>query len=156
MTFLRPKPLGPDLFVDIFVDQYYNIDIMDYQRDERRVYLIAYHLVWCPSRRKKVLVGRIAKDCDRIIRGKCAEMGWQVLELEIQPDHIHLFVRAWPSTSAYEIIRACKDITSNNLRLKYPVLRRLPSLWTRSYFASTAENVSKETIRKYVEAQKRT
>lgn len=127
---------------------------MDYQRDEHRVHLIVYHLVWCPKRRKKVLVGPVAKDCDKIIREKCAEMGWQVVELAIQPDHIHLFVRAWPTTPAYEIVQQCKGRTSHDLRQKYKHLLRLPSLWTRSYFASTAGNVSAEIIKKYIEAQK--
>ena len=35
---------------------------MEYQRDEHRVHLIVYHLIWCPKRRKPVLVGEVAKD----------------------------------------------------------------------------------------------
>lgn len=127
---------------------------MDYQRDEHRIHLIIYHLVWCPKRRKKVLVGDVAKDCDRIIREKCAEKGWQVIELVIQPDHIHLFVRAWPTVSAYEVIQQCKGRTSHELRKKYKHLLYLPSMWTRSYFASTAEIVSAQTIQNYIEVQK--
>lgn len=127
---------------------------MQYQRDEHRVHLIVYHLVWCPKRRKKVLVGAVAKDCDRIIREKCAERGWQLIELAIRPDHIYLFVRAWPTTSAYEIVQQCKRSTSHYLRQKYNHLHRLPSLWTRSYFASTAGRVSAQTIQRYMEAQK--
>ncbi len=78
---------------------------MDYQRDEHRVHLIIYHLIWCPKRRKKILVGDVAKDCDQLIRTKCEQKGWQVLELVVQPDYIHLFVRAWPTNSAAEIVR---------------------------------------------------
>jgi putative transposase len=43
---------------------------MDYQRDEHRVYLIAYHLVWTPKRRKVVWVGAVAVDCRRITVSK--------------------------------------------------------------------------------------
>ena len=82
------------------------------------------------------------------------EQGWTIVELAIQPDHIHLFVRAWPTDSASEIIKHCKGVTSRVLRLNHPHLMKLPSLWTRSYFASTAGNVSSETIRRYIEAQK--
>lgn len=127
---------------------------MEYQRDEHRLHLVVYHLVWCPKRRKKVLLGQVAKDCDQIVRGKCSEKGWQVLELAIQPDHIHLFVRVWPTTSAYEVVQQCKGRTSHDLRKKHKQLLRLPSLWTRSYFASTAGNVSAQTIQGYIEAQK--
>jgi putative transposase len=127
---------------------------MDYQRDEHRVHLIVYHLIFCPKRRKAVLGGTIAQDCDRLIRHKCAEKGWQVLELAIHPDHVHLFVRVFPTHSAAEVVKEVKGLTSHELRKKHPVLLRLPSLWTRSYFASTAGNVSEETIRRYLEAQK--
>lgn len=127
---------------------------MEYQRDEHRIHLIVYHLIWCPKRRKPVLTGDIARDCRALIRSKCDEKGWHILEPAINPDHIRLFVRVWPGNSAAEVVRQCKGLTSRILRQRYPVLRKLPSLWTRSYFASTAGNVSEETIRKYIAAQK--
>lgn len=127
---------------------------MDYQRDEHRVHLIVYHLIWIPKRRKPVLVNDVAQDCAALIRQKCETMGWQVLELAIQPDHVHLFVRVFPTTAAADVVKECKGVTSNELRQKYPHLRKLPSLWTRAYFASTAGNVSQDTIRRYIEAQK--
>jgi REP-associated tyrosine transposase len=127
---------------------------MEYQRDEHRVHLIVYHLVWTPKRRKAVLVGAIASDCRKLIEGKCQEQGWKIIELAIQPDHIHLFVQVWPSDSVSEVMRHIKGLTSHELREKYPSLKKLPSLWTRSFFAATAGNVSSETIKKYIEAQK--
>jgi putative transposase len=127
---------------------------MDYQRDEHRVHLIAYHLIWCPKRRKPVLVGDVAKECRRLIEAKCRERGWTVLELAMQPDHVHLFIRGWPTDAAADIVKECKALTSHQLRKRYPQLRRLPSLWTRSYFASTAANVSADTIQRYIDAQR--
>ncbi len=127
---------------------------MEYQRDEHRVHLILYHIVFCPKRRKPVLVGSVAKDVERLIRLKCEEQGWEVVALEIMPDHVHLFVRAWPTTSAAEVVKQVKGITSHELRRKYPHLLKLPSLWTRSYFASTAGNVSQEAIRRYIDSQR--
>jgi putative transposase len=128
---------------------------MEYQRDEHRVHLIVYHLVWTPKRRKPVLTGSIAVDCKALIEKECEEKGWQIVELAIKPDHIHLFVQAFPDTSASEIVKACKGLTSFELRRKYPgVLMKLPSMWTRSFFAATAGNVSSEVIKRYIEAQK--
>ena len=117
--------------------------------------LLHIDLIWCPKRRKAVLVGDVAKDCKVIIEAKCKDKGWTILNLAIEPDHIHLFVRAWPTTAACEIIKECKGITSHHLREKYRDLRKIPSLWTRSYFASTAGNVAAETIAKYIQAQSR-
>jgi putative transposase len=127
---------------------------MEYQRDEHCVHLIVYHLVWCPKRRKAVLGGSIAKECQALIEQKCAEKGWTILELAIQPDHIHLFVHVWPTDSAADVVKACKGLTARHLRKKYAVLRRLPSLWTSSYCASTAGNVSQEIIQRSIAAQK--
>jgi len=127
---------------------------MEYHRDEHRVHLVVYHLVWTPKRRKPVLVGNIAQRCREIIEQKCEEKGWQILELAVQPDHVHLFVRVWPSDSAADVIKEIKGITAHHLRKEFPQLLKLPSLWTRSYFAATAGNVSKEVIQKYIEAQK--
>ena len=127
---------------------------MDYQRDEQRVHLIVYHLIWCPRRRKAVLVNAIAARCKALLEAKCAERGWQILTLAIQPDHIHLFVRVWPSDSAAEVVKECKGITAYSLRAEFPALKKLPSMWTRSYFASTAGNVSQDTIQRYIDAQK--
>jgi putative transposase len=126
---------------------------MDYQRDEHRVHLMVYHLVWTPKRRKAVLVGPIASDCRKLIERKCAEHGWKVLELAVQPDHVHLFVQVTPYDSVAEVAREVKGVTSHELRKKYKVLLRLPSLWTRSYFSATAGNVSSEVIARYIAAQ---
>ena len=126
---------------------------LEYQHDEHHVHLIVYHLIWCPKRRRKVLVNQIGKRCEELIQQKCNEHGWTILELAIQPDHIHLVVRAWPSVSAAEIGKECKGYSAFVLRKEFPELHKLPSLWTRSYFASTAGAVSGETIARYIAAQ---
>lgn len=127
---------------------------MDYVRDEHRVHLIVYHLVWTPKRRKPVLIGKVAARCRELITAKCEEKAWEILELAVQPDHIHLFVRVWPSDSAVDVVKEIKGITSHHLRKEFPQLLKLPSMWTRSYFSATAGNVSSETVKKYIEAQK--
>ena len=128
---------------------------LEYQRDEHRVHLIVYHLIWCPRRRKPILVGKVQERCQQLIEEKCKEQGWFLLTLAIQPDHIHVFVRVWPSDSAADVVKALKGVTSFSLRKEFrEVTSKLPSLWTRSYFASTAGTVSKETIQRYIEAQK--
>lgn len=124
-----------------------------YQKDEHRVHYIAYHLVWSPKRRKPILVGAIAEDCAKYIEEKCTERGWKILSISVQPDHVHLFVQVFPAISAEIVVKECKGNASYQLRAKYPETKKLPCLWTRSYFASTAGVVSSETIRKYIEAQ---
>jgi putative transposase len=128
---------------------------MDYQRDEHRVHLLIYHLVWCPKRRKPILTGQLKDRLIQLVEQKCAEKGWDIIEFAVQPDHVHLFVRVWPSDSVAEIVKELKGFTSFSLRQEFkPIVSKLPALWTRSYFAATAGNVSAETIQRYIEAQK--
>jgi putative transposase len=127
---------------------------MEYQRDEHRVHLVVYHLVFCPKRRRRVLVGQLAEDCKTLISEKCRQKGWELLSLAVQPDHVHVFVRVFPTNSPAEVVKELKGSTAHELRSKYPDLLKLPCLWTRSYFASTAGNISAESIASYVEAQK--
>ncbi|MFL5624783.1 MAG: IS200/IS605 family transposase [Ktedonobacteraceae bacterium] len=128
---------------------------LEYQRDEHRVHLIVYHLIWCPKRRKPVLAGKLKDRCQQLIEAKCQEKGWTIFTLAIQPDHIHLFVRVWPSDSASDVVKQLKGYTSFFLRKEFkPLLSKLPSLWTRSYFSSTAGAVNAQMIQEYLDAQK--
>ena len=126
---------------------------MDYEHDTHTVHLIVYHIIFCPKRRRKILVGPIQERLQQIIREVAAENKWSVIELAIQPDHVHVFMRSTPRTLPTDIARLIKGRSSHLLREEYPFLKRMPSLWTRSTFYSTAGNVSSETIQQYIERQ---
>lgn len=128
---------------------------LDYQHDKHQAHLIVYYLIWCPKRRRKALVNQSGKRFEDLMRQKCDEKGWTILELVVQPDRVHLVVRVWPSVSAADVVKECKGFSAFTLRKEFPELHRLPSLWTRGYFASTAGNVRSETIQRYIEAQSR-
>jgi len=126
---------------------------MGYEHSRNQVYLMNLHFVWCPKRRKKVLVGNVAKRLREILEQVAKEKQVNILALEIQPDHLHLFVSISPQMVTHKLVKAFKGRSSNILRKEFPSLLKLPALWTNSYFVSTAGNVSSETIRKYIEAQ---
>ena len=129
---------------------------MDYQHEQHSVYLVVYHIIWCPKRRRKALVGPVRARLEQIIREVATEHDWTVIEVAIQPDHVRLFIRANPYTLPSDIPRLINGRSSRYLRDEFPQLRKLASLWTRSFFLSTAGNVSQETIRKYIERQSKT
>lgn len=126
---------------------------MEYKRTKHHTHLLNYHLIWCPKRRRPILIGLVKERLQQIIQAKAKEMNIEIIALEIMPDHIHLFVSAYPTIAVHKIIKTLKGTSSNILRKEFPHLLKLPSLWTHSYFVSTAGNVSNETIRKYIEAQ---
>ncbi|MDK2876429.1 MAG: REP-associated tyrosine transposase [Archaeoglobaceae archaeon] len=81
-------------------------------------------------------------------------MGIKIIELAINPDHLQLFISAYPTIPVHKIVKRIKGRSSNILRREFPELLKLPSLWTHSYFVSTIGNVSKEAVEKYIQAQK--
>jgi putative transposase len=126
---------------------------MEYQQESHGVHLVVYHLIWCPKRRRKVLVGPVHDRLKQIIEQVIEENAWKLLKLAIQPDHVHLFLRANPYTLPTDIARKIKGRSSHLLREEFAHLKRMPSLWTRSTFYSTAGNVSSETIEHYIARQ---
>jgi len=129
---------------------------MNYTHTRNQVYLLNYHLIWCPKRRRKVLVGQIKDRLIEVLEQVADEQGIEILSLSINPDHLHLFVSCYPRLSVHKIVKAFKGRSSRILRREFPELLKLPSLWTHSYFVSTAGNVSASTIQRYIEAQSKT
>ena len=128
---------------------------MGYQHESHCVHLIVYHVIWCPKRRRSVLVGAVQDRLQQLIEQVVEENTWHLLTLAIQPDHVHLFVRTNPYTLPTDIARKVKGRSSHVLREEFPELKRMPSLWTRSTFYSTAGNLSHEIIERYIARQSR-
>ena len=118
------------------------------------VYQTAYHVVWCPKYKRSVLTATVAESLSALLSEVCEENNWKILNLEIQPDHIHLFVSIPPSKSVSEAVKRLKGTTARKLFLKHPELKKQlwdGHLWSPSYYVGTAGNVSAETIRRYIE-----
>jgi putative transposase len=127
----------------------------EYRRTQTTVSLINYHFVFCPRYRRKVLVGDVEKRLKEILPGICQEIEVSIVALEVMPDHIHIFLNALPNISPSDIMAKVKGVTSKTLRQEFKHLQHLSSLWTRSFFCSTAGNVSSETVQRYIEEQKK-
>jgi putative transposase len=102
-----------------------------------------------------VLVPPVDTRLKTIIGTVAAECGFIVNAMEVMPDYVHLFIAADPTRAVAEIVNRFKGRTSRLLRDEFKSLRsRLPTLWSRSYFAATVGAVSEATIRRSIEAQK--
>ena len=119
------------------------------------VYNLGYHIIWCPKYRRKVLINEIENKLKEIIISKCNELDCYVNELNIMPDHVHLFVKTKPTIAPHFLIQQIKGISSRILRNEFKELKRkMPSMWTRSYFIESVGHISQETIEKYIQEQK--
>ncbi|MDY7006241.1 MAG: IS200/IS605 family transposase [Cyanobacteriota bacterium] len=125
----------------------------EYRRNPHSVTLINYHFVFCPKRRKAVLIGQVKQRLQEIIFELCTEHDWRLIALEIMPDHVHLFLEVDPTFAPSVIIKRVKGRASHHLRKEFPRLLKLPTLWTPSFFCATTGNASTQTVRKYIESQ---
>lgn len=126
---------------------------MQYKHTPHSVQLVNYHIVFTPRYRRQLLVGERRKRLTEVLRGVARDNDWRVVALEVMPDHVHLFVSADAKTKPEIVVKRFKGRSSHVLREEFPELLKMPTLWTRSYFLSTAGNVSSETIQRYIEGQ---
>lgn len=118
------------------------------------VYRTGYHMVWCSKYRRRILTGPIATRLAEILAEVCRAYGFEIVSLELQPDHVHLFVSLPPATAPALAAKLFKGITARRLRHEFPSLKQLcreDALWSPSYFVGTVGNVSAETVRRYIE-----
>ena len=119
------------------------------------VFQCAFHVVWCPKYRRRVLGGRIEERLKQLVREVVEEKGAWLVALEVMPDHVHLLVEVDPQYGIHRLVKAIKGRTSRVLREEFPTLRsRLPTLWTNSYFVATTGGAPLAAVKRYVEQQK--
>lgn len=120
------------------------------------VYNMGFHIIFCPKYRRKVLVDGIDERLEELLLEKAEDLEIQIDQMEVTPDHVHLFVKCKPTLAVHHIINQLKGYTSVILRREFPKLKsRLPTLWTRSYYVESVGHISEEAIRKYIEDQKK-
>ena len=120
------------------------------------VYSLNYHVVWCTKYRRKVLVDAISKSAESILKTICDTRNWDILELVVMEDHIHLSLSASPSESPTAIVKILKGVSAKQLFAQHPELRNAlwkGSLWSPSYYVGTAGDVSAEIIQRYIQNQ---
>ncbi len=121
-----------------------------YRHNKHSLGSATVHLIWIPKRRKPVLVGKVKTRLSQILKQVAVEHEWIIKALEIAPDHVHALVEFDPKTPINSIVRAFKGRSSRLLRLEFPHLMKLPTLWTHAYFYDTTGQVSSAVIQKYI------
>lgn len=126
-----------------------------YRRTKTTVSLIRYHFVFCPRFRRKIfLIPGVEIQFKEAVSQICKQNDIDILAMECHKDHCHLFVSVKPTLSPADIMRIIKTNTSHILRKNFECFKNNKQIWTRSYFVSTAGDVSSDTIQRYVEEQK--
>ena len=117
-----------------------------YRKTKTTVSLINYHFIFCPRYRRKIfLIPNVEDRFKYLVNYICKEMDIEIIAIECNKDHAHIFLNCLPTLSPANIMQKIKGITSKILRSEFKELNKMPSLWTRSYFVSTAGNVCSES-----------
>jgi len=116
---------------------------------------INYYIIWCSKYRKNVLINGVDVRLKEILYDIALENGSSIESIEVMPDHVYIFLCGTPIIPIHLIVKNLKSESSKILRQEFPTLkRRLPSLWTRSYYCETIGNISDDTVKKYINNQK--
>ena len=116
-----------------------------------------YHIVWVPKYRKPILVGRVKNKLEGLLR-QCAEHnGWEIQELNVQPEHVHMMIQLPPSVSVSRAVQLFKGKSSKMIRdEELPEVRKFlwgSNFWAEGYFCATVGSVDEQIIRDYVKNQ---
>ncbi|PSR20310.1 MAG: IS200/IS605 family transposase [Sulfobacillus acidophilus] len=114
-----------------------------------------YHVVFCPKYRRKVLINGVDARLKELLNSKARELRTDIVEMDVRPDHVYLLIQCDPQFGIHRVIKQLKGYTSHVLRQEFPFLtRKLPSLWTNSYFVATVGAVQLDVVKRYIEDQK--
>lgn len=128
---------------------------MKYKSNNNIVYSCRYHVVWCPKYRRKVLISDVKTRLKDLVKQICQENQFDLLEMEVMPDHIYLLLEVDPKFGIHKAVKLIKGTTSRILRSEFKHLTtKLPTLWTNSYFVSTVGSTPPSVIKQYIESQK--
>ena len=128
---------------------------MGLKRASHAVYDTVYHVVWCPKYRKKIFVGEEVRErAEQLVREICEEYGFEIEEMEVAEDHVHILISFPPKHSIGEVVRIIKSISARELFRVFPRLKkRLWSgeLWEDGYFVRTVgDRLTRQIIDKYI------
>ena len=126
-----------------------------YLTNEHITFLCNYHVIFCPKYRRNILVDWIDKRIKELFSGIAEKYNFDITDIEVMPDHIHLIISCNPRFWIMNCIHKLKWISSQKLRKEFPDLKKkLPTLWTRSSFIASIWKVDLETIKLYIANQK--
>lgn len=125
-----------------------------YRHTATTVSMVNYHFVFCPRYRRKIfLIDGLETRFKELVNQICEQNEIEILAIECHIDHCHLFVNAPPTLSPADIMKLVKGTTGSILKKEFFTSANT-RVWTRSYFVSTAGDVSSATIERYVKEQK--
>ena len=71
--------------------------------------LINYHFVFCPRYRRKIfLISNVERRFKELVKIKCKELEIEIIAIECDKDHTHMFLKCLPTLSPSDIMQQVK------------------------------------------------
>jgi len=127
---------------------------MTLRRTSHAVYDTRYHLVWTPKYRKWMLRGDLREYVRDLFYRIAEEFGFEIEELELADDHVHVFLSFPPRYSIAKVVGLLKSISASEIFPHHPEVKRElwgGEFWKDGYFARTVgDKVTAEVIKQYI------
>ena len=122
------------------------------------VYNIHYHLIWATKYRRPCFTTEaLVQEMKDILVNIATGADIVVEEMEVMPEHVHLLVSFKPKYSVTDVVKNLKGSSARIFFDRHPEIKNHSfwggKLWSPSYYVGTLGNMSKETIRKYIQNQ---
>ena len=107
------------------------------RRSSHAVYDLKYHLVWARKYRKDILVDEVAEHAEDVLQRAAESYDMVIDTLDVEKDHVHVFLEAPPKYSPARIAQILKSISAREIFQRFSWLReRLwgGELWEDGYF----------------------
>jgi putative transposase len=121
------------------------------------VYSTEYHIVWIPKYRRRILNSGVKAYLEKLLPKVLETMpGCEMVEYNMQVDHIHTVMVIPPKYSVSEVVGRIKGMTASRLRKRFGWLKNLywvdNTVWSPGFFVSTI-GIDEDKIRRYVRWQ---
>ena len=124
------------------------------RRSGHAVYDTKYHLVWTPKYRKWVQREDIGKRVREVFSGIVAHHGFEIQELRVAPDHVHIFLSFASRYSVAHVVGMLKSISASEIFDECPGVKKDflgGEFWEDGYFVRTVgDKVTADLIRRYI------
>ena len=117
---------------------------------------LRYHLVFVPKYRHLVLEGELKTRLMELFEQCCSVQDWDLLELNVQPDHVHMLIQLPPKISVSSAVKLLKGGSSRVLAIEFPSLEEYiwkSGFWSDGFFAESVGMKEEEMIRRYIRDQ---
>ena len=129
----------------------------NYKSKNHSKFILTYHIIFTCKYRKKLLI-KYGEDVKQIMYDISKRYDFDIKEMEVDKDYIHMMISSVPKISPLQIVRVLKQQSTIQMWRRYASELKKQywkenTFWTDGYFCSTIGEVSSKTLKHYIQNQ---